>query len=165
MFLSGPYSSKWEALSDDQAAAILAFAGGVGALGDQRADPGQYLEERRDGGPWATFSYWPGAADFWTRARLMAIERLENDRRLLTEKANRIADAAGADVQGCKNAIAAAEEALKAALAAESEQRAISRTLLKDAEKVEAQLAPLRRELEGSPPAPVAADELEAAKT
>jgi len=166
MLLGGPTMGHWEVLGEDHARRLGAPpAGGVGAAGDERADSGQYLERRVDGGPWSTWSYFVGAADFWTRARLMAIEQLENDERRLRERAQGIAGAVGADVQGCKNAIAAAEEALKAALVREKEQRAIARDLQKQAEGVARTIAPLRRELEGTPPAPVAADELEAAKT
>ena len=157
MLLFGPEMGRFEVLGEDHVHRLLAFAGGVGATGDQRADAGQYLERCEDGGPWQTFSYWPGAIDFWGRSRLMVIERLANDERRLRERAQGVADAAGADVQGCKNAIATAEAALKAALATESGQRIIARGLLKDAEKVARTIAPLRRELEGVPPAPVEA--------
>ena len=165
MLLSGPEQGRFEVLGDDHVHRLLAFTGGIGAVGDQRGDSGQYIERREGDAPWQTFSYWPGAIDFWTRARLMAVQTLENDKRLLNNRAQGIADGAGADVQGCKNAIAAAEEALKAALVREKEQRAAARQLQQQAKQVEAQLAPLRRELDGAPPAPVPADELEAAKT
>jgi hypothetical protein len=164
MLLFGPEMGRFEVLGEDHARRLEAPpAAGVGAVGDERADNGQYIERRVDGGPWVAWSYFAGAADFWFRARLMAIEQLENDERRLRERAQGIANAAGADVQGARNAIANAEAALKAALAAEKEQRAIAHDLQKQAGKVEAQLAPLRRELEGTPPVP--ADELEAAKT
>ena len=93
----------------------------------------------------------------WTKSRLMAIQRIENDVRLLREKAQRLTDAAGADIEGCKAAISNAEAALKTAVAAEKEQRQLARGLLKDAEKVAEPLAGLRRELDKAPPAPVEA--------
>jgi len=165
MLLFGPEMGRFEVLGEDHVHRLLAFAGGVGATGDQRADAGQYLERCEDGGPWQTFSYWPGAIDFWGRSRLMVIERLANDERRLRERAQGVADAAGADVQSARNAIANAEAALKAALAVEKEQRAVARDLQQQAEAVARTIAPLRRELEGVPPAPAAAEELEAAKT
>lgn len=158
MLLFGPEMGRFEVLGEDHARRLEAPpAAGVGAVGDERADNGQYIERRVDGGPWVAWSYFAGAADFWFRARLMAIEQIENDVRRLRQRAQAIADAAGADVQGCKNAIAAAEGDLKVALVREKEQRAIARDLRGQVEKVEAQLAPLRRELDKAPPAPVEA--------
>jgi len=106
MLLFGPEMGRFEVLGEDHVHRLLAFAGGVGATGDQRADAGQYLERCEDGGPWQTFSYWPGAIDFWGRSRLMVIERLANDERRLRERAQGVADAAGADVQSARTATA-----------------------------------------------------------
>ena len=165
LLAGGPTIGLWENLTADQAQHLILRPVHVGEVGDPRNDLQMYVERRVDGGPWTTYSYFAGANEMWVKARLMAIERLENDERRLRERAQGIAGAVGADVQGCKNAIAAAEEALKAALVREKEQRAIARDLQKQAEGVARTIAPLRRELEGTPPAPVAADELEAAKT
>ena len=166
MRLSGAESGRWEVLGEDEARRLeVGPSGGVGALGDQRADGGQYLERRLDGGAWTTFSYWPGAIDFWVRSRLTAVETLENDRRLVSNRAQGILDAAGAGVQAARNRIAQGEVDLKAALESEKQDKAIARDLQKQAEAVEAQIKPLRRELDGVPPAPVASAEAVEAAT
>src|SRR6266536_2893948 len=90
MLLYGAGAARWEYLASEVAERLLAHDYGIGALGDQRNDGGQYWESRSNGGRWKTFSYWPGALDFWVRSRLMAVERLANDERLLREKAHRL---------------------------------------------------------------------------
>ena len=111
MLLSGPESGRWAPIDAETAERMLKTPYGIGGMGDQLADLGQYWEERKNGGAWTTLSYWPGAIDFWRRARLMLVERREGDERLLREKAQRLRDGAGATIEGIKNQIAAAEAA------------------------------------------------------
>ena len=151
MLLSGPESGRWAPIDAETAERMLKTPYGIGGIGDQLADVGQYWEERKNGGAWTTLSYWPGAIDFWRRARLMLVERREGDERLLREKAQRLRDGAGAAIEGIKNQIAAAEAALKQALEDEKRDKADAKGLDKQADVVRADIDALRREIERAP--------------
>jgi len=166
LLTGGPTTGVWENLTADQAQHLILRPVHVGELGDPRNDLQCYLERRENGGPWTTYSYFAGANEMWVKARLMEIQRLEGDVRRLRERAQGITDGAGAQVQGARNRITQAEGDLQVALESEKHDKAAARDLQKQAEKVEAQIAPLRREIDLTPPAPVASpDELETAKT
>src|SRR5207249_4468960 len=111
----------------------------------------QYWEKREDGEPWQTFSYWPGALDFWARSRLLVVERLANDERILRRDAQSLRDGAGATIEGYKNQIAAAEVGLRQALEDEKRDKARARGLERKADDVRTQIAALRREIDRAP--------------
>jgi hypothetical protein len=147
MLLSGPDQGRWEYVQPEVAERLLSLHNAVGEVADQRSDSQQYWESSANGGAWRTHSYWPGAIDFWMRARLLAIERLANDERLIREKAHRVREGAGATIDGCKQAIAAAETALRQALADEKRDHADARALDKKADAIRAQITPIEREV------------------
>ena len=157
MALAGPESGRWVDVDPETADRLLKAPYGVGALGDQRADVGQIWESRRDGGRWLTFSYWSGALDFWTRARMLQLERLRGDEASLRRKAQALRDGAGATIEGLRNQIAAAEEALKLAQEAEKRDKAEAREVDKQADTVKALTEPVQRELDRGVPEPVTA--------
>src|SRR2546428_1566806 len=155
MLLFGPDAARWEYPAPEVAERLLASpSAGIGSIGDQRNDAQQYWESRTNGGTWKTESYWPGSIDFWRRARLMAIERLKNDERLLREKAQRLRDGAGATVQGYRDQIAALEDAIQRAEADGKRDKADARELDKKADEVRAQITPIEREIERGAPEP-----------
>src|SRR6266487_869159 len=153
MLLFGPNAAVWEYPAPEVAERLLASpSAGIGSIGDQRNDAQQYWESRTNGGTWKTFSYWPGAIDFWVRGRLMVVERLANDVRLLGEKAQRLREGAGAAIQGYRDQIAALEGAIKAAQEDEKRSKAEARELDKKADAIRAEIAPIEREIERGAP-------------
>jgi hypothetical protein len=157
MTLGGGLQGRWNYLTPEVAERLLSQGNGVGSLGDQRADPGSYWEFRTDGGPWRTFSYWAGATEFWIRSRLLEVERLNGDERVLRRQAQGLRDGAGATIQGIRNQIAAAEEALKVALEQEKRDKAEARDLEGKADAVAALIPPVQREVDRGVPEPVTA--------
>src|SRR5438445_9266715 len=152
MMLGGPDQGRWEEISAEMAERLLAAPiYGIGSVGDQRADPGQYWEKREDGGGWETHSYFIGAADMRARSREMAVERLENDERILRRDAQALRDGAGAAIEGYKNQIAAAEAGLKQALEDEKRDKVSARGLERKADDVRTQIAALKREIDRAP--------------
>ena len=149
MMLGGPDQGRWEEISAEVAERLLAAPiYGIGSIGDQRADPGQYWEKREDGEPWTTHSYFVGAADMRARSRELAVERLENDERILRRDAQGLRDGAGATIEGYKNQIAAAEAGLKQALEDEKRDKASARELERKADDVRTRIAALKREVD-----------------
>jgi hypothetical protein len=145
-FTAGQGAGHWETLPPEIAEVVPTH--GAGSLGDIRNDVGQFLERRANGGDWETFSYWRGAADFATRARLEVIARMENDHRHLAEKGQRLIDNASAEVQGARDAISAGEQRLTDALAKEKADKDTARDLHRQAKMTSDQIAILRRERE-----------------
>jgi hypothetical protein len=148
-FTSGPSVDRWEVLPAGIAEAVPTH--GPLSIGDVRADAGQFLEVRYDGGPWRVFSYWRGAADFATVARLGVIERLETDLRHLNEKATRILDVSATEIEAARSAITSAEQRLKDALATERQGRETVKDLRDKAAMASDQISILRAELERVP--------------
>ena len=152
MMLNGPDQGRWEEISAEVAERLLAAPEfGIGSIGDQRNDFQQYFEKREDSGAWQTYSYWPGSTDFWARSRELAVERFENDERLLRRDAQALRDGAGATIEGYKNQIAAAEAGLKQALEDEKRDKVSARGLERKADDVRTQIAALKREIDRAP--------------
>src|SRR2546428_12735132 len=107
MLLFGPDAARWEYPAPEVAERLLTHDYGVGGLGDQRNDSQQYWE-CRNGGAWQTHSYWPGSLDYWVRSRLMAVERLQKDQRLLRRDAQ-ASRAVGGRVESIKRQVAQLE--------------------------------------------------------
>src|SRR5439155_13727608 len=103
------------------------------------------------GGPWRTHSYFVGAADMRARSRELAVERLENDERILRRDAQALRDGAGATIEGYKNQITTAEAGLRQALEDEKRDKASARDLERKADAVRAEITPIERELDRAP--------------